>query len=135
MLPNRGWRWCVIHVAKRACLWAQGICLRVSGGDLLPATGAVIIANHSSCLDSIVLSAVLSQPPGFVARQELAPQFFAGTLLRGIGTLFVERSQVEKSTQATEQAIAAVHSGQQLVFFPEGTLIVVATCWMVKLFA
>ena len=122
VLPNRGSRWRVIRVATRGCLWAQGIRLRVSGGDLLPATGAVIVANHSSYLDSIVLSAVLSRPPVFVAKQELAPQFFAGTLLRRIGTLFVERSQVEKSTQATEQAIAVVQDGQHLIFFPEGTL-------------
>lgn len=122
LLPTRRARWNVVHAAARASLWTLGIHLDVTAPEPLPVGGTIAVANHSSYLDSVVLCAVLRRSPVFVAKQELAAQFVAGTLLGRIGTLFVERTQIEKGTEATERAIAAARAGELLVFFPEGTL-------------
>ncbi|MBX6366948.1 MAG: 1-acyl-sn-glycerol-3-phosphate acyltransferase [Rhodospirillales bacterium] len=48
-------------------------------------------SDHCSNLDGLVLAAVLSGEPVFVAKRELAQQFVAGPFLRALGAIFVDR--------------------------------------------
>ena len=77
--------------------------------------------NHSSYIDSLVLTAVLPGEPAFVAKQELSGQFIAGLLLRRLGIPFVERYDVSGSLTDAEALIALARQGRIMVFFPEGT--------------
>ena len=122
LLPGRALKWRVISTAARLFFRLSGTPLRVSGAENLPSGGAVVVVNHSSYFDNVVLSAVLRRPPIFVAKAELVRKLFARLFLARIGTLFVERTQAEKGAAAAEQAIAAARAGALLVFFPEGTL-------------
>ena len=54
-------------------------------GRIVAEQGVIVAANHSSYFDSLALVAALPGETAFVAKAELAPQFFAGTLLRRIG--------------------------------------------------
>jgi 1-acyl-sn-glycerol-3-phosphate acyltransferase len=57
----------------------------------------------------------------YVAKRELAAQFFAGPLLRRLGALFVERYDLTGRLADTEAVTAGARQGRNLVFFPEGT--------------
>ena len=57
----------------------------------------------------------------FVAKAELSRQFIAGTLLRKLGTEFVERFDTQQSISDAKKITAAATEGHSLLFFPEGT--------------
>jgi 1-acyl-sn-glycerol-3-phosphate acyltransferase len=122
LLPVRRWRWSAVRRAARAMLALTGARLEVAGRpDELP-RGAVVVANHSSYFDGPVLSAALPGELAFVAKRELAGQLVAGLLLRRLGTLFVERFDVDRALEDARLAGEAVTVGRRLVYFPEGTL-------------
>ena len=68
-----------------------------------------------------MLAAALPAHVRFVAKHELARQLVAGSFLRGIDALFVERADPERGARDAERAAAAVRDGDRLLFFPEGT--------------
>jgi 1-acyl-sn-glycerol-3-phosphate acyltransferase len=57
----------------------------------------------------------------FVAKKELERQFFAGTFLRRIRTLFVDRIDPENGVEDSRSILEAARRHEPLVFFPEGT--------------
>ena len=63
VLPRLSWRWRAARTGVRALARLSGTPLTVSGAENLPPHGsAVIVANHPSYLDSLVLVAALSRP-------------------------------------------------------------------------
>jgi 1-acyl-sn-glycerol-3-phosphate acyltransferase len=121
ILPRLDWRWSVVRAIARAALAVVGVPVAVSGLDRVPRGNAMLVFNHSSYMDALVLSAVLPGEPVYVAKRELAGQIFAGPFLRRLGTLFVERYDVSGSLADTEAVIAAARLGRNIVYFPEGT--------------
>ncbi|MCE2481916.1 MAG: AMP-binding protein [Alphaproteobacteria bacterium] len=121
VLPRQRWRWSLLRLACRAMLALTGARLVVEGG---PARrrGVLLVANHCSYLDSLVLVAALPGKIDFVAKAELDSQFFAGTFLRRIGTLFVERFETAHGVEDVATAAEAARRGRRLLVYPEGTL-------------
>ena len=120
VLPRLTWRWRAVRGIARAALTAIGAPVVVEGLDRLPAGNAVIVFNHSSYMDVVVLGAVLPGEPAYIAKSEFAPQFFAGNFMRRLGILFVERYDTSASLADTDNAVAAARQGCNIVFFPEG---------------
>jgi 1-acyl-sn-glycerol-3-phosphate acyltransferase len=84
----------------------------------------VIAANHTSYLDGAVLVATLPwRNYAFVAKRELEANFFSRTLVRGIGAVFVERFDVQRSAEHADALVQAAKDGLSLIVFPEGTLV------------
>ncbi len=81
----------------------------------------MLVFNHSSYVDALVLTAVLPGEPAIVAKRELSRQFIAGLLLRRLEIPFVERYDVSASLADAQMLIALADKGRILVFFPEGT--------------
>jgi 1-acyl-sn-glycerol-3-phosphate acyltransferase len=102
-----------------------GIPLAVRGLENLPSSGPfVIAANHTSYLDGAVLIAALPwRNYAFVAKRELADNFISRTLVKGLGAVFVERFDVQRSAEHADELVAAAKSGVCLIVFPEGTLL------------
>ena len=121
LLPRRQWRWKALHWLARATLFAMGVPLTVNGLARIPRDRAIVMLNHASYMDGLVVVAVLPHAPTFVAKQELAGQFFAGNVLRRLGALFVERYDLGGSLADTEAATNVAREGRLLVIFPEGT--------------
>jgi 1-acyl-sn-glycerol-3-phosphate acyltransferase len=121
LLPRRSWRWAGVRAIARAGLAAVGVPVAVIGVDRIPHGNAMLVFNHSSYMDALVLSAILPGEPVYVAKRELAGQIFAGPFLRRLGALFVERYEISASLADTEAVIAAARQGRNIVFFPEGT--------------
>jgi len=119
--PRTTWR--VGGAVCRAFLRAAGIPLVVRGAGALPAGPAVLAVNHTSYLDAVVLVAVLApRVHAFVAKREFEANPLMRPLLRGFGTIFVERFDVQKSAEHADVLVEAVRAGASIVIFPEGTL-------------
>jgi 1-acyl-sn-glycerol-3-phosphate acyltransferase len=99
-----------------------GICLRRLGVDYtyrgLPPRDALLVANHLSYLDVLVLSAIT--PCIFVAKQEVAAWPVFGRMARLSGTIFVDRSRRGDVHSVAAKISEAVQSGTVVVIFPEG---------------
>ena len=121
ILPNLAWRWAAVRAIARGALAAIGASVSVNGTERIPRANAMLVFNHSSYVDVLVLAAALPGEPTFVAKKELMQQFFARLALRRLGTLFVERDNVADSRADAQSVIAAARQGHVLVFFPEGT--------------
>jgi 1-acyl-sn-glycerol-3-phosphate acyltransferase len=120
-LPNLSSRWAAIRTLARTALRALGVPLSVSGVDRILRGSAVLVFNHASYMDAIVVAAVLPGEPTYVAKKELASQVFAGPLLRRLGVLFLDRFEIADSLTDLESVSAAAQHRRLLVFFPEGT--------------
>lgn len=120
-LPRLRWRWAAMRRLARGALAVLAVPLSVSGLHRIPRSAAMIVFNHASYADGLVLAAVLPGEPAFVAKRELAAQIFAGPFLRRLGAAFVERYDVSTSLADAEALIALARQGRNLVAFPEGT--------------
>lgn len=121
VLPLMKWRWRAIRHIARAALAAMGVPVAAVGLDRIPCGNAVLVFNHASYADALLLAAVLPDEPAFAAKREFAGQVFAGPFLRRLGVLFLERYDVGRSLADTDHAVAAARQGRNVVFFPEGT--------------
>jgi 1-acyl-sn-glycerol-3-phosphate acyltransferase len=114
--------WAVGHRCARAFLWLLGVPVAVRGLENLPAGPVVIAPNHASYADGMVLMAVLEyRGYAFVAKGEFLGNFIMRTFLGGLGSVFVERFDVQKSAEHVDELIAAARRGVSLILFPEGT--------------
>ncbi len=122
ILPRQRWCRSFTRAASRLFLRLAGVPFSVTGLEQLPERGvSVLAANHASYLDGVILCAALPPQFSFVAKRELAGQWIAGLFLHKLGTRFVERSDLQRSTADTERLAEVLLAGQPLVFFPEGT--------------
>jgi 1-acyl-sn-glycerol-3-phosphate acyltransferase len=122
VLLRRDWRHGVVHVSARMFLRLTGATPEVTNPQRLTERGAVFIANHSSYLDALVITAVVPGPLAFVAKEELARQWVAGPFLKRLGTLFVRRALASGGVEDTEKQKDAARAGERIVTFPEATL-------------
>jgi len=120
VLPTAAWRWAVVRGLARAALRLLRIPLTVTG-EPVPAHNAVVVFNHASYADALIAAAVLPGAPAFIAKREFAQQWIAGSFLRRLGAVFVERFDVAASLADAAAAAKAAQSGRLLVVFPEGT--------------
>ena len=123
LLPCRAWRWSLVGWVARSLALLTGIPLRVQGREQLtdPAQPAVLVCNHASYLDGVLLAATL--PPGyrFVAKAELKGNFWSRVFLQRLGTEFVERFDQHRGLDDSRELIAKARAGASLFYFAEGT--------------
>jgi 1-acyl-sn-glycerol-3-phosphate acyltransferase len=105
----------------RGALMMAGNPLTVRGLDRLPTGRSVLVANHSSYLDGLVLLAALPGPLSFAAKRELASQIIAGPFLRRLGCVFIERAAAAGAGGEASRLADVATSQRRLVVFPEGT--------------
>jgi 1-acyl-sn-glycerol-3-phosphate acyltransferase len=109
--------------AARTLFRLTALPISAKGIDRLPKQPHVLLVNHASFLDGILLTAILPPKPGyaFVAKRELAGQPLVHAMLGGLGTIFVERFDARQSANDLEQLVSALQQGENLLIFPEGT--------------
>jgi 1-acyl-sn-glycerol-3-phosphate acyltransferase len=120
-LPNRRWRFAAFRLAARVFFGCLSIPIRVSGRENLPASGGILVSNHASYLDGLVLAHALPREFAVVAKKELLSNFVTRLFLRGLGALFVERFQAAGSVEDSRGVVAAARAGETVLVFPEGT--------------
>lgn len=94
---------------------------RVTGREHVPASGPLlVVSNHVSIADPIILFTVCSRPLLFMAKEELfRPLWFRIILWLWGGAFPVRRG--ESDIRAVREALARIRAGAALVVFPEGT--------------
>jgi 1-acyl-sn-glycerol-3-phosphate acyltransferase len=121
VLPTLATRWAALRGLARAALALTGIKVNVSGMENIPRGNAVILFNHTSYMDAIIIAAVLPGEPAFVAKKEFESNFFTRTLMQRVGVAFVERFDAAASLADAETVTSMAKEGRLFVFFPEGT--------------
>ena len=112
-----------MRAVARTVFRLAGIRLTVEGAEHLDRAGPLVVAsNHASYLDGLVLIAALPRPVRFVAKAELRENLLVRWFLDGIGVLYVDRFQVERSVAHASALSAALAVGDRIAIFPEGTL-------------
>lgn len=122
ILPRRSWRWRVLRLGGRVLGWLTGTRLSIKGRKKLAALpqGCVVVANHASYVDVLIIAAVMPEPIRFVAKAELQRFAFLRRLFRLVGVETVDRSTDQSKVRAYRR-IAEHAQGRRLLYFPEGS--------------
>jgi len=92
---------------------------RVEGVMVTQAGNVLVVANHISWLDIFVLNA--AHPVRFVAKSELTQWPVIAQMIRGAGTVFIERERRRDTHRVNEQMARVLAGGDVVAIFPEGT--------------
>jgi 1-acyl-sn-glycerol-3-phosphate acyltransferase len=120
-LPRESQRRRAARRMARIYLTVAGMPLTVRSPERIPAGQCVVVCNHASYLDGIVLTAALPPHFAFVIKREMSAVPLAGALLQRLGSQFVERFDRQKSAADARRVLRNATQGQSVVFFPEGT--------------
>ena len=92
----------------------------VTGREFIPREGGVlIVSNHASYLDPVILGVSFPRPLYFFARADLFKNRLFGWLIRTLHAFPVHVDKLDKD--AIEHAIKELLVGKTVVVFPEGT--------------
>ena len=104
--------------------WSQkmlrqiGVDLRVEGAPA--AGGSLLVANHISWLDIMVVHAVVPEAR-FVSKADVKAWPLVSRLVDSAGTLYLERERKRDALRVVHDMAAALRAGQTVAIFPEGT--------------
>ena len=123
LLPTLSLRWSMVRFCAALLGFLSFIRPSVKGQEnfLKTSEGLVIVANHSSYIDALVLVAVLPSPAAFIVKSELKTSFWTRLPLQKLEARFVERFDIGKSIQDSQALTEDLHNKKTLLFFPEGT--------------
>lgn len=121
LVPGLHNRRALAHWAARGVLRATAIQFAVLNAQLLPSAPCVVVANHCSYLDGLLMKAAMPARFSFVIKKEMVKVPLAGLLLKRIGSLFVDRANRHSSGMDARRIMREATEGKSLVFFPEGT--------------
>ena len=92
-----------------------------SGYEKIIDKQCIVVANHASYIDAIILHAFLPPHFSFVIKSEMKKVPIAHFLFRRVGSKFVERFVTSESARDARNLMRDADSGESLAFFPEGT--------------
>ncbi len=105
------------HRTARELLDLHAVDVRCYGPP--PRTPAVVVTNHVSYLDPLVIAALT--PCIAIAKGEVRDWPLLGSGLRALGVVFVQRGDVRSGAMALLRAWRALDGGTTVLNFPEGT--------------
>jgi 1-acyl-sn-glycerol-3-phosphate acyltransferase len=110
---------------QRIQWWSLGLLramgLTVQVGGVAPRPGAaLVVANHVSWLDIPAIHAAVPHAR-FVSKADVLAWPLLGWLIKGAGTLFIERERKRDALRVVHAMAAALTAGETVAVFPEGT--------------
>lgn len=115
--PN--WHWRIIQVILQMffAIWLR---YRARGLENIPESGGgLMLVNHQSFLDPLLVGLPLTRPVSFLARENLFRVPITGYVLRNTYVMPISRDAA--STASIRGAIARIRHGFLVGIFPEGT--------------
>lgn len=107
--------WGLVGLIIRALLRLQ-----VLGEDNVPHRGGlVVVSNHVSFIDPILIRITIGRPLFFMAKEELFKNRVAGFFLRYFGAFPISRGSGDR--KALKQSLKLLDEGQAVLIFAEGT--------------
>lgn len=123
MVPGLERRRRFASACARAVFRLTGTPTEVSGSQNLPEGQSIVVANHASYVDGVILTAFLPPRFGFVIKGEMQNFPVVHFMLRRLGSRFVERYIASGSSRDARRLVKAASAGESLAFFPEGTFL------------
>ena len=94
--------------------------LKAYGTDHVPQTGGVLlVTNHESYLDPVLIGVKLKRPISYMAKSELFENFFFGRLITSLNAFPIRQGAGD--TGAIKETINRLKEGHLLNIFPEGS--------------
>jgi len=122
VVPTAAARRAALHGIARAMARLSALPVTVTGREQLPAAGpVVVVANHASYVDGLLLYALLPRRFVVVAKEGFARSFWTRRLFGAAGARLVERFDPQRGVEDARALGALAASGEALAFFPEGT--------------
>jgi 1-acyl-sn-glycerol-3-phosphate acyltransferase len=92
---------------------------RARGADHLPRRGpAIVITNHKSNIDPVVVGMIFDRPLRYMAKQELFRHAALRRLIVALGAFPIDRGAGDRA--ALQTSLEILRRGEVLLMFPEG---------------
>ena len=119
----------ILGLLCRAALFLAGLKPRIAGKEFLAEAARhaeagwplVVVSNHASYLDVLVVAAVIPAPVCFVSKNEAAAWPLVGTFILKCGYLTVSRQDTSHAAADSQGIAKKLQSGETVHVFPEGT--------------
>jgi 1-acyl-sn-glycerol-3-phosphate acyltransferase len=119
-IPQRS-HYAFVRAAGTVLCRAVGVPLTVTG--TVPDGGPfLVVANHASFVDGLVLILAVRQPMRILVGGVFARQPLIGSFLSHLGCIFTEGSSPADAVAFTDRLAGVLRSGQHVGSFPEGGL-------------
>ena len=106
----------------RVVAWTTPMPVRVEGrGNIDPDQSYVVVSNHQSLFDILVLYGWLGIDFRWVMKQELRSVPGLGAACAALGHIYIDRSNHQAAVQTINDARERITGGTSVLFFPEGT--------------
>ncbi len=87
----------------------------------LPQRNVIVVANHASNLDPVIMGAVFPRRLRYLAKEELFKPFIFGNMVRALGSIPVRKSDSQSAGTALRTFLKLLESGENVLIFPEGS--------------
>lgn len=118
--------WTVPAAFVRFAIWSITRVLfrvRVTGVENLPKTGGgLIVANHVSYADAILIGCLTDRPIRFLMWQPLYEKWWLKPVCRLFETIPLAQGSAKEAVRPLRRARAAIEAGELVAIFPEGQL-------------
>ena len=112
----------MMRTGARFLLLASVSPLRINGTEHFAKDQSVIYAaNHASYMDAMIALAIMPPETRLVAKKELFSVPVIGRMMRKMGYLSVDRTNLPRGLEDTVEIEIALKSGHSILIFPEGT--------------
>jgi len=112
-----------VAACSRTVFRLAGVRVNVRGYENLPTEPCIVVANHASIVDGVLLQGFLPAHFSFVIKAEMQRFPAVSFLMRRVGSRFVERFETTASARDARDLLRAASAGESLTFFAEGTVI------------
>ncbi len=86
----------------------------------LPEQNVIVVANHTSNLDPVIMGAVFPRRLRYLAKAELFEPFLFGSMVRALGSIPVRKQDSQSAGTALRTFLKLLESGENVLIFPEG---------------
>jgi len=115
---NSNWVWRGIQVVLQN-VFVFWLDYRARGMEQLPESGALLLSNHQSFLDPLLIGLPLNRPVSYLARHNLFRVPVIGWILRNTYVMPINRDAA--GTESIREAVRRMQHGFLVGIFPEGT--------------
>lgn len=112
-------RWQALMLHRWAQIATFILSLKIDASCNAPAAPFLLVSNHLSYVDVVVLASRLEC--SFVAKKEVESWPVIGALCRSVGTIFIDRSNRRDLARVNDEIAQALEDGRGVILFAEGT--------------